>query len=241
VVTGEVTWFDDETVDELRSAVAAIADVSIEGPQGWSPSEVDPHAILGCFTELRLREGFELRAFQLRSGGNGNGVVWAVPAGSEAPVELAPIEHELLYDAPRPADALEDVMEAIVGDRTPRSYLSASIFAREIAELGALWHGISWGEQTVLGSHPDGTADEGADEPGIITGNGPWTWQSEVPVRWRPSVTEAAEQVIVVFYTYDPVGMETISMNIDRFTSQSSMRFDRDSVVIATGGGGFVF
>jgi hypothetical protein len=36
---------------------------------------------------------------------------------------------------------LDDFMDAIEGDGSAWSYLSASLFAREAAELGALWHG----------------------------------------------------------------------------------------------------
>jgi len=42
---------------------------------------------------------------------------------------------------PRPHGALDDFMDAIEGDGSAWSYLSASLFAREAAELGALWHG----------------------------------------------------------------------------------------------------
>ena len=37
-------------------------------------------------------------------------------------------------------------MQAIDGDGSLRSYFEASILARELAEFGAIWHGISWGE-----------------------------------------------------------------------------------------------
>ena len=40
----------------------------------------DPNDLLGVFKALRLKEGFALHAYDFRSGGKGNGIIWAVPA-----------------------------------------------------------------------------------------------------------------------------------------------------------------
>ena len=47
------------------------------------------------------------------------------------------------------------LMQAIEGDGSPWSYLSASILSREAAEFGAMWHGCDWSDQTIL-SKPRG-------------------------------------------------------------------------------------
>ena len=54
-------------------------------PEGWSKSRHDPNKLLDLFKPLRLKDGFVLRAYLFREGGNGNGVVWAMPADAEFP------------------------------------------------------------------------------------------------------------------------------------------------------------
>ena len=94
------------------------------------------------FKALRLKAGFALHAYEFRSGGNGNGIIWAVPA--DAPL-LAPEDCPQLEDVflgpPKPPGAIP-LMQVIEGDGSPWSYLSASILGREAAEFGARWHGL---------------------------------------------------------------------------------------------------
>ena len=45
-------------------------------------------------------------------------------------------------------------MQAIEGDGSPWSYLSASILSREAVEFGAVWHGCVWSDQTILSKPP---------------------------------------------------------------------------------------
>lgn len=45
-------------------------------------------------------------------------------------------------------------MEAIEGDGSHWSYLSASIFMREINEFGASWHGCSWSTHEIIDKNP---------------------------------------------------------------------------------------
>ena len=101
--------------------------------------------LLGVFTALRVKPGFVLRAYQFRSGGNGNGVVWAMPTDAllPEPSECPRLTDQFL-EPPKPPLALDDLMDAIEGDGTPWSYLSSSLFAREAQEVGAMWHGCHW-------------------------------------------------------------------------------------------------
>ncbi|MDE2754217.1 MAG: hypothetical protein OXI83_16720, partial [Gemmatimonadota bacterium] len=116
----------------------------------WFTSRYDPNELVGVFATLRLREGFALHAYEYRSGGNGNGIIWAVPAG--APL-LAPDDCPRLKDRflspPKPPGAVP-LMQVIEGDGSHWSYLSASILWREAAEFGARWHGCQWSDKTIL-------------------------------------------------------------------------------------------
>ena len=81
-----LTRFEIEPIADVRGRVGAATQGAGDGPDGWSVSDVDPMAVLDLFSALRLRSGFELVAYRFRESGNGNGngVVWAVSAGTEA-------------------------------------------------------------------------------------------------------------------------------------------------------------
>ena len=153
-------------------------------PRGWSISDCDPNDLLGVFKALRLKAGFALRAYEFRSGGNGNGVIWAVPA--DAPL-LAPEDCPQLEDVflgpPKPPGAVP-LMEVIEGDGNPWSYLSASILGREAAEFGAQWHGCVWTPQKIIAKPPQEA--EGREAPRAPDHRsdppmGDWIWEAPSP------------------------------------------------------------
>ncbi len=145
------------------------------------------------FTSLRLKPGYVLQAYQFRAHRNGNGVVWAVPASApyRQPEDCPHVDGEFL-EPPRPPEALDDVMDAIDGDGTPWSYLSASILKRGLQEFGAIWHGCSWGTHAILGADPwrkraSTKADSDGDSPSNESG---WTWVEPKPSEWKPAVDQ---------------------------------------------------
>ncbi|OLN21996.1 hypothetical protein BTO30_11730 [Domibacillus antri] len=112
------------------------------------------------------------------SGGNGNGVVWAIPQDRELP---PPAESIVLKDRflspPKPLFALDDFMKEIDGDHMPMSYLQAAIAFHELHEFGAVWHGVSWGRDTVLPA-------EGGEETTFPAGE--WAMIEEEPEILEP-------------------------------------------------------
>ena len=85
-------------------------------------------------------------------------------------------------------------MQAIEGDGSPWSYLSASILRREAAEFGPIWHGCVWSDQTIL-SKPTQQADgpDATDDALKLTGDAPvgnWTWHGAVPRTWKPTYAD---------------------------------------------------
>lgn len=230
--------FSASRVNYLRGRAERVARAEAQGPDGWSKSEVDPMALLALFTPLRLKAGLVLRAYQYRAGGNGNGVVWAVPAETPFP---EPSECELMEDgflaAPRPPFALPDVMAAIEGDGSPWSYVCASVFAREAEEFGALWHGTGqWGVSNVMGGDP--WADELAEGPRTPVEE--WAWKAVPPQDWRPAVTRDSENTTAVIYAYTALGQEQIYRIVDVYPA-GSYQPHTQSATIAVGGSGFVF
>ena len=83
---------------------------------GWSVSLIDPTNLLKVFKTLWLKDGFALHGYEFTSGGNGNGVIWAVP--SDAPVltpEECPRLEDVFLEPPKPPGAVE-LMKAIEGE-----------------------------------------------------------------------------------------------------------------------------
>ena len=121
---------------------------------GWFASAYDPSNLMRVFDTLWLKAGFTLHAYEFRAGSNGNGIIWAMP--SDAPL-VAPGECPRLEDTwlepPQPPGAVP-LMQAIEGDGSPWSYLSASILSREASAFGAVWHGCVWSDQTILSKPP---------------------------------------------------------------------------------------
>jgi hypothetical protein len=228
------TTFPVSTINRLRSKAARATATVADGPDGWSKSQADLMAVLAAFKPLRIENGYELRAYQFTSGGNGNAVVWAMPSNAPFP---EPAECQQLEDGflrpPKPPGAVDDLMTVIRGDGTPLAYLCASIFSREILEFGARWHGCDWSTHEILGSHPSTrrrSSSVGAD----------WNWQKPVPKVWLPSVVETKMTITVTFFTFSGLGQEAIYRHRDKFRRGS---YDRktDSIAIALGAVGYTF
>lgn len=246
----ERTVFDFQRVDTLRKAAMNVANSRISksnAPGGWSKVAVNPMDLLAVFEPLRIKEGYLLRAYQLRAGGDGNGVVWAMPADASFPEpEECNRQHNMVpvpgvvIGAPRPPDALDDFMSVIEGDGSPWSYLCASLFRRETLELGARWHGVSWGARTILdGSpwEPMTGQGEGAHHP--PSDRSEFTFLEPEPEIWGPTFERDGEVPVVTFHTYCGEGLMEIRRTTDRFEPKSYC-FTGKSDLIAQGPMGYI-
>lgn len=192
----------------MLSALGQLPDMA---PNGWSKSRVDPANLLTVFPELRVRQGYVLRAYVFREDGNSNGFVWALPAEAAFPEpdECPRLESHFL-NPPKPFDALDDLMEALEGDDSPESYLHASIVRREMREFGSGWHGIKWGMHTVLDDDPwaGGPPSDEATQDRPTSQRYEWTWLTPRPATWSPEVLVEQDRVVVTFYSYTPLAGE---------------------------------
>ena len=240
--------FSIRRVNRLRWAAEQARRVPTEDPDlspeerlsdGWSASPYDPHTLLRVFETLWLKAGFALHAYVFRAGSNGNGIIWAVPA--DAPL-VAPNDCPRLEDTwlrpPRPPGAVR-LMQAIEGDGSPWSYLSASILCREAAEFGAVWHGCVWSDQTIL-SKPPRQADgqETSDDARPLTSDAPvghWTWHGAAPPRtWKPTYTDRGTTREVVLHIHHPIGGEKIDRATDTYPA-GSYEGKTETTVVCTG------
>jgi len=236
--------FPVEKVQELRRRAERACQVRRKCPEGWSKSKVNPMKLLFSFPSLRLKKGLVLRAYQFQAEGNGNGIVWAMPENLSFPDPKACSRlKDRFLKPPRPLGALDDVMEAIEGDGSPWSYLSASVFAREVAEFGAMWHGCSWSTHVILGKDPWSFPQRSARRMPLEAPSGDpsdWRWLESKPLKWRVEVCADSSIVTVTFYTFSRLVREAIYRHLDTY-KPGRYRFESDEKVIAKGPGGFIF
>jgi hypothetical protein len=209
--------------ERARTADAQHPDLpTIESrPDGWSASTDKANELLRVFETLWLKTGFALHAYEFRAGSNGNGIIWAVPA--DAPL-VAPDDCPRVEDAwlqpPRPPEAVP-LMQAVEGDGSPWSYLSASILSREAAEFGAVWHGCVWSDQAILSKPP--RQAEGEDpsyspmKPNRDAPVGNWTWCGAAPDTWKPTYADRGTIREVVLHIHNPIGGEEIYRATDTY------------------------
>ena len=206
-------------------------------PPGWSLAAFDPNSLFDAFPCLQMRDGFRLAAYQFVEGGNGNGFAFAIPTRRSLP---EPPEDGFSFDwspsgapifcsgeRPLPEWVHADIEHFLEGDDSPLSYFQASIFLRELREMGACWHGCSWSTHEVLTSATQ-----------IAKQN--WKWEEEKPRDWRPVVRQDSSGMLhVAFYSHTGLGQEQIILHSDTFTEGYCLKVD--DKIVAFGEGGYVF
>lgn len=216
-------------------------------PDGWSKYPIDPLPVEDGLKHLRLKDGIVLRAYQFKSGGNGNGFVYALPVDAEFPdptesLVTKSVVNGIEFEAPSPSDALSCFMLAFDGDRSPRSFFEASVLVRELEELGAMWHGSDWRTHTVIDADPFAlcgkTGRRACKE--ISSPADEWTWASEKPADWRPEIEMRTKATLVRFYSYSGLGHEAVYVNSDKYSRENYV--PQSSICeIAHGPGGYIF
>lgn len=233
--------FAVEKIVRLRDEAAKFSEMPEDTPQGWTKSKRDPAGLVKIFQPLRLRRGYVVRAYQFREDVNGNAVVWAMPADSEFPEpQDCPILEAHLLKAPKPSEALDDVMEAIEGDDSPASYVMASLLRRQFLEFGAMSHGVNWSMHFVIGADPWNAAPPKENEPPYARPNSlrdQWTWSVAEPKDWTPTVKVEDDCVTVTFYTFCALMQERIYRHTDTY-KRGKYRPKVEQKQIAEGQGG---
>lgn len=202
----------------------------------WHKTGFDPRRIVAAVPALHVKVGFRLHAYVFQERRDRNGVVWALPDDAafpdpddcpeeELPVRAWTLERITEMIPPHPDDALLDVMEAIDGDKSPLSYLSASLLARELSEFAAEGHGIFWGDHRLV------TDTHWRQATG-------WQWQMDKPSERQPTFYRNDSGVTILFYTYLALGQEILIQHVD-FYPGGSYAFTSTEQTIAIGGAGF--
>jgi hypothetical protein len=200
---------------------------------GWFKSSGNPESIVRGFSHLHIKSGYKLRAYQYSDGGNGNGIVYAIPADKDLP---EPRDSEQIDDqflsGPKPTFALDDFMQVIEGDKTPVSYLQASIAFHELHEFGAIWHGTSWGRDVILPINDDEATKAYKYE---------WNMIEDEPEIIEPHFYYNYDgNPVVVFHTINDIYTVTLNRYVHVFNKDDyTLNVERN--IIATAEGGIIF
>lgn len=228
--------FNIDDINNIRSNLTEIRKPLYKSPQGWSKSVVDPNRLIDYFPALRIKTGYKLVSYQFIEDLNGNGFVWAIPCDASFPEPdqcqwLVGRSFLKFFEVPKPLGALDDFMECIEGDDTPLAYLSASIFARETNEFGAIWHGCRWDTHEILSSE----LKKIDPIPYALV-----LKDMKRPVKLTPRVIVGRDTVKVIFYTYSGLNEEAVCRHVDTY-KRGSYVFTTEETIVAKGQGGYYF
>ena len=201
----------DALGDLFRAATIPEEVVSAPNTDGrWFLSSVNPGAGLGKVPGLNLKTNYRLVSYLLRTIDGGIGQVWAVPEedSGTADLETALLQaHANRQVPPRPAHALDHPMLAIEGDRSPTSYVIASVFCRELKEFGALGSDANWSHHRLVSTVPQQVK---------------WNWKVEEPKDLSPKVKVFDDgRAAVDFYTCRIVSPVSLVRHLDQYTANS--------------------
>jgi hypothetical protein len=228
--------------EKLRLSDEAFSSKGISPVPGWQKSPVDPMNFFSVFPCLRMKNGYVLRSYVMRWH-DGMGSVFAMRTDAPFP---EPVDCPTDYPKPIPDDAVGEIMQVVEGDGSLWSYLSASIFSREVNEFGASGHFWNWRWHSIIGSDfwkPTGDANKfdetisAIEEP--LKNTDDWDWEGTVPLYWNPVVRKENKIVKVTFYTLSCHYRESITRHVDTYR-YGNYEFQSAAKSIASGKGGFV-
>lgn len=184
--------------------------VYIPNAQGrWFISTTDPGIVFAKLPGLQLKPGLRLVSYLYRLGEDGVGVVWAVP---EATSDTASLEAALPIAGnhqkpPHPTAALTHLMDAVKGDRSPSSFVIASLLLRELQEFGALGKHCHWSHHRLISTIPSQVQ---------------WRWRGEAPKDLSPKMRVFEDgKAIVEFFTCRTAPPVTLFRHLDRYALES--------------------
>jgi hypothetical protein len=193
-------------------------DITMPNVRGhWFISATNPGAVFTKLPGLRLKPGLRLVNYLYRLGADGQGQVWALPEHLSITAHLEQaLKHSGGADhPPKPDGSLADFMEAVAGDRTPLSFLIASLLRRELLEGGALGKSGQWRHHQLIESLPTQAS---------------WQWRGQGPQDLAPKVRVFADgKAAVEFFTCRVSAPIAICQHLDQYPAghYKALCFDR--------------
>jgi hypothetical protein len=200
---------EPESVDDL-SSVFAFGSLSAEPTQRssrWVVSTVNPAAALVKLPGLSLKSGVRMVSYVYQGKDEGLGVVWAVP---EALSTTFALEKVLSGDGsrqPKPGGALDHFMAAVEGDRSPASFMVASILRRELEEFGATGQRSNWSHHQLIDAVPP---------------QAKWQWKGQQPVDLSAKVKVMPDgKAAIEFFTCRVTSPVSIVRHVELYPPQT--------------------
>jgi len=215
---------EPESLDDLSGFFqsASIQEEDNYGPNvegRWFVSTLNPGAALIRLPGLCIKLDWRLVTYLYRVPGDGVGITWAVPEALSTTAQLESVLENSSdrQHPPQPKGALPDFMEAVEGDRSPASFLVASLFRREIQDLGATGKSIGWGNHRLVDALPP---------------QAQWEWASDPIADLSPKVRILPDgKAAVEFFSCRIKPPVAIHRHIDQYPATQYRSLSRDSAI----------
>ncbi|MBW4471310.1 MAG: hypothetical protein KME45_13025 [Stenomitos rutilans HA7619-LM2] len=185
----------------------------------WFISAANPGAVLTKLPGLKLKQDMRLVAYLHRQTDEGIGAIWAVP---EVLSTTAQLENALAASGdrtrpPQPEGALPNAIEAIEGDRSPASFIIASLLRRELGEFGRLGKACSWSHHRLIEALPAQVQ---------------WQWKVETPKDLSPKVLLFPDgKAAIEFFSCRVVPPVALFQHLDQYSDEQYKATVLDRVV----------
>ena len=211
----------DALGDLFRVGGFGDADGSAPNAEGrWFISTINPAAAVGKLPGLSLKSGVRLVTYLQRQSTGGMGVTWALPDLMSTTAELEAALEVAGNGAipPHPRGTLANVMDGIEGDRSPGSFVSASILLRELKEFGRSGQNCWWAYHRLITSVPP---DKN------------WKWRTKKPLMDLSPKIQVQEDkaVLIEFFTCRTAPPTSIFRHLDHYPAESYRPKTNDQVV----------
>jgi hypothetical protein len=198
--------------DPSREAAAP----NVEGR--WFVSSVNPGDALLQLKGLRVKPGWRLVPYLLRTSDGGVGHVCAVPEDNSTTTELesALPEGTEWHYPPFPQGAMTHSLMALEGDRSPASYLVASMLLREMKEFGAMGKDQQFTHHRLIDGPP----------PQLE-----WRWKGKMPQNFSPKVNVTSAGAAVEFYSCRTRKPYALFRHLDRYGADNYLPSSKDEAI----------
>ncbi|QQE66201.1 hypothetical protein GFS31_28990 [Leptolyngbya sp. BL0902] len=225
---------DDENIPDSLDALGDLfrvgddLDENLPAPNTdgrWYVSTLDPSEVLTKLPGLWLAPGIRLVTYLRQDKEGGMGMTVALPSLLSTTERLESAIEALAPDQmPNPMGSLPNLMGGIEGDGSLASFLSASIFMREIREFGRFGRYTRWTYHRFVDAVPAKL---------------PWQWRAKMPEDFLPKVVLRPDsEVIVEFYTCRVQKPIALFRHLDRYPPNSYAATHQDQVIAVAGAPG---
>lgn len=176
----------------------------------WFLSIFDAATVIQRLPGLSLAPGYRFATYLYRLQDQGVGHTVSLPEPQASLTQLMAVlpGADKPESLPQPHGALPDWMATIVGDRSPMSYMLASMLKRELAELGRLGEAHTiWQRHRYVAAAPTQAR---------------WQWRSEAAPDLRPRIRVMEdERVTVEFFSCRVQPSIAIFQHLDQYEPDS--------------------